>query len=94
MANIELVIKIPESIWVAIQNGKYYGILDDRTYNAIKSGILLPKGYGDLIDRNDLLKEKRCFEDFDGDTFNIIYEETVINADTIIAADNAESEER
>ena len=41
MADIELVVKIPESIWVAIQNGEYCGILDDRTYNAIKNGIQL-----------------------------------------------------
>lgn len=41
MADIELIIKIPESIWVAIQNGEYCGILDNRTYNAIKNGIQL-----------------------------------------------------
>lgn len=38
MADVELMIKIPESIWVAIQNGEYCDILDDRTYNAIKNG--------------------------------------------------------
>ena len=41
MADIELVIRMPESIWVAIQNGEYCGILDDRTYNAVKNGVPL-----------------------------------------------------
>lgn len=41
MADIKLVIKMPESIWVAIQNEEYCGILDDRTYNAIKNGTPL-----------------------------------------------------
>lgn len=41
MSDIELVITMPESIWVAIQNGEYCGILDDRTYNAIKNGTPL-----------------------------------------------------
>lgn len=54
---------------------------------AIKYGVVLPKGCGRLIDADELLKEKRRFEDFDGDTFNIIHEETVINAETIIPAD-------
>ena len=50
MTDIELVIKIPESIWVAIQNGKYCGILDDRTYNAIKNGTpLTPDMLADLL---------------------------------------------
>lgn len=54
MADIELVIKIPESIWVAIQNGEYCGILDDRTYNAIKNGTPLTS---DVL--ADLLMEER-----------------------------------
>lgn len=39
MPDIELVIKIPERIWVEISNGEYCGILDNRIYNAIKDGI-------------------------------------------------------
>ena len=60
-------------------------------YDAIrKNSIQLPKGHGDLIDRKELLKMKRHFEDFDGDVFDIIHEETVINAPTIIPADKEE----
>lgn len=48
-----MLIKIPESIWVAIQNGEYCGILDDRTYNAIKNGI-------QLEDVKDEIERKCC----------------------------------
>jgi len=61
---------------------------------AVRNGAPLLKGHGRLIDVDELLKEKRCFEDFDGDTFNIIHEETVINAPTIIEADTTESEDK
>lgn len=49
MSKIELVVKLPESIWVAIQNGEYCGILDDRTYNAIKNGTPLEKHDEEVI---------------------------------------------
>lgn len=59
MADTELVIKIPDRI--------YYGIEKDITVNgsrasqivldAVKNGILLPKGHEDLI-------EKSCLHDF------------------------------
>lgn len=61
MADIKLVVKIPESIWVAIQNGEYCGILDDRTYNAIKNGKPLPKGHGRLIDADKFLKDNEAY---------------------------------
>ena len=84
MADIELVIKIPESIWVAIQNGEYCGILDDRTYNAIKNGTPLPKGHGRLIDADALWKKW---------VFDAIGKQEIDDAPTIIEADKAESEE-
>ena len=50
MSDVKLAIKIPKSIWVAIQNGEYSGILDDRTYNAIKNGTpLTPDILADLL---------------------------------------------
>ena len=90
MTDIELVVKIPEYMFEDIQDryrhpNKGNGI--NLLEYAVAKGTPLPKGHGRLIDADELLKEKRCFEDFDGDTFNIIHEETVINADTIIEAD-------
>ena len=80
MADIELVVKLPESIWVAIQNGEYCGISDDRTYNAIKNGTLLPKGHGDSID--DVLdKIKRDIFDACSDNYHMpVYK---LDCDTI-----------
>lgn len=92
---IELVIKIPEEIRKSIFDGVYCGIADKRVFDAIKNGISLPKGHGDLIDRNDLLKH------YDSTTYHNGIEERKIHfvqigyvndALTIIEADRAESE--
>ena len=68
MADIDLVIKIPEDL-----------------YYAIKNGIVLPKGHGDLIDRQSLINNgiERGFCDW--------YDE-IKYAPTIIEADKTESE--
>lgn len=63
MSDVELIVKIPESIWVAIQNGEYCGILDDRTYNAIKNGTPLT-----LKVLADALMEERIRGKLDSDT--------------------------
>ena len=81
-------IDIPESKLWSLKNEpikENFNIYELASY--IDKGTPLPKGHGRLIDVNELLKEKRCFEDFGGDTFNIIHEESVINAETIIEAD-------
>lgn len=51
-------------------------------YDAVRNGTPLPKGHGDLIDRNDLKYEK----------YNS-YAYAIANAPTIIEADNAEGED-
>ena len=92
---IELVIKISEEIRKSIFDGVYCGIVDKRVFDAIKNGIPLPKGHGDLIDRNDLLKH------YDSTTYYNGIEERKIHfvqigyvndAPTIIEADKAKSE--
>ena len=75
MADIKLVIKIPEEIYEIAKQDKWKYPADD-VYNAIKNGIQLPKGHGDLIDRNDLKYEK----------YNS-YAYAIANAPTIIEAD-------
>ena len=71
MSDIKLVIKIPESIWVAIQNGEYCGILDDRTYNAIKNGTPLTPNV-----LADALMEERISGKLDSD---ITFEKDIID---------------
>ena len=60
MADIELVIKIPKELINQLDDDNYPSIIswfETTLYCAIKNGIPLPKGYGDLIDRNELLKQ-------------------------------------
>ena len=71
MADKELIIKIPESICVAIQNGEYCGILDDRIYNAIKNGTPLTS---DVL--ADLLMEERIRGELKQD---ILYSKDIID---------------
>lgn len=86
---MKIVIDIDDDLYDYIRNNHVVLSVRDarKVKKAIANGAPLPKRYGRLIDADELLKEKRCFEDFDGDTFNIIHEETVINAPTIIGAD-------
>lgn len=83
--NIELVIKIPERILVAIQNREYCDILDDRIYNAISNGIQLPKGHGRLGDLDALRKEVSSWgmDDYEPLDFTneIDWTDTIIEAD-------------
>lgn len=71
MSDIELVIKIPEEMYEALRktyvitggqrmNGK---TLMSVIYNAVGSGTPIPKGHGDLIDRNEILTVTDCMED-------------------------------
>lgn len=53
MADVELVIKIPEEIYIYLRNGGNIGA-SLLIENAIKNGTPLPKGHGDLIDRNKI----------------------------------------
>ena len=49
---MKLVINIDEKIYESVMNGTYCGTL----YQELKNGTPLPKGHGDLIDRQELLK--------------------------------------
>lgn len=92
MADIELVVKIPERIHYGIEKGitvngsKASQILID----AVKNGIPLPKGHGRLIDASNLL----TITDYDGENEkSYVLCNEIDNALTIIEADKTESEE-
>ena len=53
MADIELVIKIPEKIYESVMDGTYCGTL----YQELKNGTPLPKGHGRIGDLDKLEKE-------------------------------------
>ena len=91
MADIELVIKIPEEeyrkIWIMSKDG-----IGMALYDWVANGTPLPKGHGDLIDKNEIIKR------YEKDGGRKIYVDNFIhdvelNIPTIIEADNAESEE-
>lgn len=74
-------------------SGNYEHETLNMLLNAFSEAVVLPKGHGNLIDSEELLKKKVRFEDFDGDTFDIIHEETIMNAPTIIEANKEEKDE-
>lgn len=51
MADIELVIKIPNEMYQKVLDGTYCGTL----YEELKHGVLIPKGHGRLIDADVLV---------------------------------------
>jgi hypothetical protein len=55
MADIELVIKIPEEIYLSAKTEMLCGA--EVIVNAIKNGTPLPKGHGRLIDADERRKE-------------------------------------
>ena len=98
MADIELVIKIPEEAKQAFDCAEsndlkccYYdhgGVIG----NAIKNGTPLPKGHGNLKDVSNLLTVTDIRSD--GSEFTYVSYSEIEDAPTIIEADKAESEER
>jgi hypothetical protein len=62
MTDVELVIKIPEEIYETLKNdewlkaGKTFVAKTLAVATAVVNGTPLPKGHGDLIDREELLK--------------------------------------
>ena len=82
----EIVIKISEEMWERVKDG--YVPLGISKY--LKNGTVLPKEHGDLIDRNDLLQESYCIDDWSGNEVNIVDTMTVEMADTIIEAERSE----
>lgn len=85
MADIELVIKIPEEKLSIIKNKMYCGIYDPDLYKAIANGTPLPKRHGRLIDADDI---KSYFSDREGGDFTAFhFYDAVENAPTILEAD-------
>ena len=91
MADIELVIKLDEKYIKQIDRIKFLiGAKEDRSLQvnvikAIKNGTLIPKGHGDLIDKQELLKSALC------KTFGLRSVD-IDNAPTIIEADRYRKE--
>ena len=63
MADIELVIKIPEGAYKLLKNEGVDWLGAEHILNAVANGTPLPKGYGDLIDRSKIYKAIPAEED-------------------------------
>lgn len=89
MADIELIIRIPEEDYERIKNS------DDMNFNVIKNGTPLPKGHGDLKDVSKFVYDcdcdgcdKICY--CDNCVHHIVRERNIKEAPTIIEADKGE----
>lgn len=56
MADIELVIKIPEDTYQYVMNTGTYGHYRFNSARAIRNSTPLPKGHGRLIDASEVVK--------------------------------------
>lgn len=90
MADVELVVKLPEKIYKQLIK---YGeplprgnTLDDTIIKAVANGKQLPKGHGDLKDMDDIYEALEGWHEDTGWIVDAIDEQ----ADTIIEADNEE----
>ena len=104
MADIELVIKIPEELKNKIDNANednyrtYLWWFETTLYCAIKDGTPLPKGHGRLKDADAICKDIISALGIRDENYLLEAEEAVYkrikNAPTIIEADKAESENK
>ncbi len=91
MADVELVIKIPEVYFEALKktdvivsgqrNGK---TLMSVIYGAVAKGIPLPKRHGGLIDVNELEECKEIMNTIDGESKYAVRMDDIRNTPTII----------
>lgn len=95
MADIELVIKIPENIVEGAKSSpNYYPTYHfEKIWKAIVNGTPLPKGHGRLIDADKLKDDTQTMTEWNGDVFRCVTERTIDLAPTIIEADKAERTE-
>ena len=85
MADIELVIKIPEKIYKYVQQIGSINMLDtQQVANAIFEGTPLPKGHGRILDEKDILDTKNN----DGGWYDLVdMPEYIAGVKAIIEAD-------
>lgn len=98
MEDRELVIKLPEDLCNKIYSDAEIMIYGGMRHSgktllatllrAIRNGTLLPKGHGDLIDKNELLTVTECKED--GTERCYVPYVHIEEAETIIEAESEE----
>ena len=72
----EVVIRLPQNLYLDIKNGHASNIQRERVIEQIKNGTVLPEGHGRLVDADAIL------EDPYGNTYkDIDIAETIVEAD-------------
>ena len=92
METVEVVIRIPKR---EVEEIKRYckrvelkiSSLEDYIYRSIANGTVLPKGHGDLVDKDELLKDTCTAELWDGREEEVIWESTIKLVPIVIEAD-------
>lgn len=79
MADIELIVKMPEEMWERVKEG--YVPLGICKY--LMNSLPLPKGHGRLIDAGDLMPDS----DYEDGIFYAVSIRQINDTDTIIKAD-------
>jgi len=103
---MQIVIDIPEDTYEECQGHKYYIDTGEELFDAVKNGVILPKGHGRLIDANSLLNYGSCPNSCSGTVtcaedyehlhcpIRVFDIESINDTPTIIKADKAESENK
>lgn len=87
---MQIVIDIDAVDYEYIKHGCIIPIkIDNHIYNAIRSGILLPKGHGRLIDADELYNSL----EFPTQQFASAFKQVLDDASTIIEADTEQEEQ-
>ena len=85
---MRIAIDIDDNLYTRLfDNGKNSVMDMRRACVAIRKGKVIPKGHGDLIDRDELLADSYVIDDWAGNEVSIIDKMTVEMADVIIEAD-------
>lgn len=104
MANIELVIKIPEGLKKDFEFEQWTALSCMEMKNALMNGTILPKGHGKLKDADKIANEVNALKD-NWNRYGNEYEsgryesydyvvDTIDSADTIIEADIQNASEK
>ncbi len=83
MADIELVIKIPEGLKKDFESEQWTALSCMEMKDALINGTPLPKGHGRLVDADCVLENGDCWE----------VETALMQTEAIIEADKAERED-
>ncbi len=73
---MKIVIDIPDEDYKDIVDGYICQELADEMLNRVKAGTPLPKGHGDLVDRDTIVVEE-----------DVYFQNYIIHAPTVIPAD-------